>query len=133
MKATYRAWYTTPPASVSSQYTLVGRLNKVWDPLPLLIEQFPRVGGGLRLRPRLQPEVAVGLAGGHAPARGAHQEALLDQVGLDHVLQGAALLRQRGGQRFHAHRAAVEVRSEERRVGKECRARWSQEREKNTQ
>src|SRR5690606_24511437 len=107
MKATYRAWYTTPPASVSSQYTLVGRLNKGCD--PLLIEQFPRVGGVLRLRARLQAEVAVGLVGGHPPARGAHQEALLDQVGLDHVLQGAALLAQRRGQRFHADRAAVEV------------------------
>ena len=32
-----------------------------------------------------------------------------DQVGLDHVFQGAALLAERRGQRFHADRAAVEI------------------------
>src|SRR3546814_9304656 len=45
----------------------------------------------------------------HASARGADQEALLDQVRLDHVLKRAALLAQRRGQRFDADRAAVEV------------------------
>src|SRR3546814_10794607 len=44
----------------------------------------------------------------HAAARGAHQEALLDQEGLDHVLEGAALFAQRGGQRLDPDRAAVE-------------------------
>ena len=49
----------------------------------------------------------------HAPTRGAHQKALLDQVGLDHVFQRAALFGQRRRQRFHADRAAVEILDDE--------------------
>src|SRR3546814_3426661 len=69
-----------------------------------------------RITPRLEAEVPVRLVRRHAPARGADQEALLDQVRLDHVLERAAFLAQRRGQRFDADRAAVEVlddRSEE--------------------
>ena len=40
----------------------------------------------------------VGVARRHAAARGAHEESLLDQERLDHVLERAALLAHRGGQ-----------------------------------
>ena len=72
-------------------------------PLRIVSRTGPVADGG-----RLQAQVAVGLGGGHAAARGAHDVALLDQVGLDHVLERAALLAERRGQRFHADRAAVE-------------------------
>ena len=49
-----------------------------------------------------------GVAGGHTPARGSHDVPLLDQVGLQHILDGATLLGNRGRQALHAHRAAVE-------------------------
>ena len=42
--------------------------------------------------------MAVRRLGRHAPARRALQKALLDQVGLDHVLDGARLLADAGGE-----------------------------------
>ncbi len=45
----------------------------------------------------------------HPPARRALQEALLDQVGLDHVLDGVAFLADRSGHVVQAHRPAVET------------------------
>ena len=57
----------------------------------------------------LQAEVLIGLARGDAAARGAHQEALLDQVGLDHVFDRAALLAERRRKAFDADRTAVEL------------------------
>jgi len=53
--------------------------------------------------------VQEGRLGGRAPARGAHHEALLDQVGLDDVLDGTALLADRGGQALDADGSAVEA------------------------
>ena len=54
-------------------------------------------------------QVAVGRQRGDAPARRALQVALLDQVGLDHVLDGVALLADAGRDVVQAHRAAVEA------------------------
>src|SRR5215470_13281647 len=54
-------------------------------------------------------EIAETLAGEHAAARRALQQALLDEVGLDHLLDDVALLGERGGQRLHADRAAIVV------------------------
>ena len=50
----------------------------------------------------------VGVAGGHTPAGGAHQEALLDEERLDDILERAALLADRGRQAVDADRTAVE-------------------------
>ncbi len=50
----------------------------------------------------------IGAARGDAAARGAHQESLLDQKGLDHILDGAALLAHGRRQAVDAHRAALE-------------------------
>jgi hypothetical protein len=47
-------------------------------------------------------------ASNYAPARRALQVALLDQVGLEHVLDGVARLADRGGEVVHADRAAAE-------------------------
>ena len=58
---------------------------------------------------RLQPQMPIRLARDHAAARGAHQEALLDQERFEHVFDRAALFGQRRGERFHADRAAVEM------------------------
>src|SRR6185503_18901507 len=54
-------------------------------------------------------EVIVGGAGGDPAARGAGEEAGLQEEGLDDVFEGAALLGQRGGDRLDADRAAVEA------------------------
>jgi len=53
-------------------------------------------------------EMKIGGARRHAAARGAHEEALLDQEWLDDILESAALLAHRGGQALDAHRPAVE-------------------------
>ncbi len=57
-----------------------------------------------------QAEMAEGVAGDQPAARRALQEAALDQIGLDDVLDGVARLRQRGGDRLDADRAAAVVR-----------------------
>src|SRR5690349_8067212 len=57
----------------------------------------PQVGGGGAGRLR-QAEMAIAGNGGHAPALRALQVALLDQVRLEHVLDGVALLADRRGQ-----------------------------------
>src|SRR3970282_841653 len=59
-------------------------------------------GGGL------QADVPVRLRRGDAAARAALQVTLLDQVGLDHVLERAAFLAERRGQRLDPDRAAVQ-------------------------
>jgi hypothetical protein len=53
--------------------------------------------------------MAIGGQRGDAPARRALQVALLDQVGLDHVLDRAALLADRRGDVVEPDRAAVEA------------------------
>jgi hypothetical protein len=53
--------------------------------------------------------MAVGGGRRHTSARRALQVALLDQVGLQHVLDGVAGFADRGGQIVHADRAAVEL------------------------
>ena len=53
--------------------------------------------------------MAVGRQRGDAPARGALQVALLDQVGLDHVFDGVALLADAGSDVVQPHRATVET------------------------
>src|SRR5687767_12447282 len=68
---------------------------------------FPQVGGSGGIRAR-QPEVPVGRNGGDAPARGSLQVSLLYQVGLEHVLDGIALLADRRGQIVHTDRSAAE-------------------------
>src|SRR3546814_20234623 len=50
-----------------------------------------------------------GLGGQQAAARGALQEALLDQVGLDDVFQRVARLGQGGGAGLDADRTALEI------------------------
>ena len=54
-----------------------------------------------------QTEVQVGIAGRHAAPGRAHHEALLDQVGLQHILNGAALFGNGRGQTVHPDRATV--------------------------
>ena len=51
----------------------------------------------------------MGAAGCDAPARRAHEQALLDEVRLAHVLERVALLGAGGGERLDADRAAVEL------------------------
>src|SRR5438874_2035727 len=58
---------------------------------------------------RLETEMQVGSARGHAPARGAHQESLLDQERLGDVLERAALLAERRRKTIDTDRAAVEA------------------------
>ena len=50
-----------------------------------------------------------GLAREHAPARGARDEALLQQIRLDDLLDGVARLRQRGGERLDPDRTAAVI------------------------
>ena len=64
------------------------------------------VAAGLRRR---DPQVPVRRQRRDPPARRALQVALLDQVGLDHVLDRARLLADRRGHVVQAHRAAVEA------------------------
>src|SRR2546430_16388077 len=51
----------------------------------------------------------VGSARDHAPARGAHQESLLDEERLGDVLERAALLAERRRKTIDTDRAAVEA------------------------
>ena len=67
------------------------------------------MGRGLGPTRRLQTQMQIGLAGDHATARRAHQESLLDQIGLDHVLHGAAFLAERRGHAVDAHRTTLEM------------------------
>src|SRR5262245_32280077 len=69
------------------------------------------VGGG-------ETEVRARVRGRHAPARRAREESLVDQVGLDHVLERALVLADRGGERLEAGGPAVEPldRREEQRA-----------------
>src|SRR5690606_13222955 len=53
------------------------------------------------------PEVVVRPVGGHPPAGGAGEEAVLEQEGLDDVLEGVARLAERRGDRLDPDRAAV--------------------------
>ena len=62
-----------------------------------------------RVARRLEAEMAPGGAGQQPAARRALQQALLQQVGLDHLLQRVALLRQRRRQRVDADRPAAVV------------------------
>src|SRR3954470_8331722 len=98
-----------PPASVSSQYTRTdqtkGAASSAITVPSLALEQLQRCARALR---HFQAEMLVGVAGGDAAARGAHDEALLDQVWLDHVLDRAAFLPERRRETFDADRAAVE-------------------------
>src|SRR3990172_4218406 len=57
-------------------------------------------------------EVAVGAFGGDAPSRGALQQPELEQVRLDHVLDGIGLLPHRRGERGKADRPAPELRDD---------------------
>src|SRR4029453_8065339 len=99
-----------PPASVSSQYTRTGQTKgaaatAITVP-SLVLEQFQRRACALR---HFQAEMLVGVTGGDAAARGAHDEALLDQIGLDHILDRAALLAERRRETLDADRAAVKL------------------------
>ena len=64
--------------------------------------------GGRALR-HFQAEMLIGGARRDAAARSAHDEALLDQERLDHVLDRAALLAERRREALDADRAAVEL------------------------
>ena len=59
---------------------------------------------------RIQAEMLPGIRRKHAAARRALDEALLDQIGLDDVLDGVARLGQAGGDRLDADRPAAEIR-----------------------
>ena len=72
----------------------------------LLPEQAALFG---RARRYGQAEVGVGAGAGHAAARGALDEALLEQIGLDNVLDRVAGLGDGGGEGVHADRAAAVV------------------------
>src|SRR5262245_44086291 len=74
----------------------------------LAAEQRQAAAAGLRLR-WLAPEVAPGRRRRDAPARRAHEESLLDQEGLDDVLERVALLAERGGEAVDADRATREL------------------------
>ena len=71
---------------------------------------------GARLRRRGQAEMREGLRRQQPAARRALHEALLDQVGLDDVLDGVARLRQRRRDRLDADRPAAEILGDHREV-----------------
>src|SRR5690606_38191368 len=58
---------------------------------------------------RLQSEVQPGIARGDPAPCSAHHVSLLDEVGLEDVLDGAAFLAQRSGEALDTDRAAVEL------------------------
>src|SRR3569623_575105 len=62
-----------------------------------------------RRRRCAQPEMQIRMTCHHPPARGAQEKALLNQKGLQHVLDGAALFADGGGQAVAAHRPAGEL------------------------
>ena len=49
-----------------------------------------------------------GRIGGHTPAGGARQQSLLDEEGLDDLLDGVGLLPDRDGEAFHLVNAFIE-------------------------
>ena len=57
---------------------------------------------------RGQTKVQVGTIGCHTPGTGTHHKALLDQKGLQHILNGAAFLAYRRRQIVHPDRATIE-------------------------
>src|SRR6185312_14995336 len=63
-------------------------------------------------RGRLEAEVRVGASGGAAAPRRPLQEASLEEVRLQHVLDRVRLLADRGGQRRQSHGAARERRAD---------------------
>src|SRR4249920_2988022 len=69
---------------------------------------FKQIGiAGATRRP--EAKMLIGLVGRHAPARAAHDVALLDQIRFDDILERTAFFRQRRRERFHADRTAFEV------------------------
>lgn len=58
---------------------------------------------------QVQAEVQVGVARDYPPARGTHHVTLLDEVGLEDVLDGMTLLADRRSQAVHADRTAIEL------------------------
>src|SRR5690606_11562885 len=58
---------------------------------------------------RFQAEMQIGRARDDPAARRAHHVALLDQIGFQHILDGAALLADGGRQVVDSDRAAVEL------------------------
>src|SRR5262245_53021703 len=66
--------------------------------------ELRRVAGGF-----CEAEVAKGVRGEQTPARRALDEALLDQEGLDDLLDGVARLRQSGRDRLDPDRATTVV------------------------
>src|ERR1019366_7151164 len=78
-----------------------------WEAAPTLLAFIPQflVMRVARLR---QTEMLVGIRGGDSAARGALQITLLDQVRLDHILDGVALFTDSGGKIVHADRAVRE-------------------------
>src|SRR5437763_10259954 len=63
----------------------------------------------LRPQRHLQPQMLEGMRRQQAAARGAADEALLDEERLDDFLDRIARLRQRGGDGFDSDRAAAEI------------------------
>ena len=61
----------------------------------------------LRIARRREAEVLPGEPGQQAAARRALQQPLLQEIGLDHLFQGVALLGQRRGERLDADQAAA--------------------------
>src|SRR4029450_6977090 len=97
-----------PPASVSSQYTRTGQTKGAASTAitapSLVLEQLQRRARALR---HFQAEMLVGVTGGDAAGGRGHDEGLLDQIGLDHVLDRAALLAERRRETLDTDRAAV--------------------------
>ena len=79
-------------------------------------EEARRSGGGSRPRWAKAASVAT------RPARRAHQEALLEQVGLVDVLDRVGLLAHRHGQRRQPDRAAAELLADARRISRSSRS-----------
>src|SRR5690554_3326593 len=62
----------------------------------------------ISVRP-FNPEVDIGVVSDYPPTRGAHHEPLLDQVGLEYILDGVALFADRGRKTVDSHRATAEL------------------------
>src|SRR4051794_32801346 len=97
------------PARRSPSSSCDREMEEAPCPSPILIPS----GKKSILRPRVarrlgQAEVAEGVRGQHAPARGALHEALLDQEWFDDVLDGVARLGERSRDGLDADRAAAE-------------------------
>src|SRR5438132_14418597 len=61
-------------------------------------------------------EMHIGLPGQHAAARGALNQALLDQIGLDNLLDGIARFAERRRQGLDAHGTAIEAFGDQREI-----------------